>query len=314
MVGENTLIHGRRRKTRSLASNVELTLLALPAILFVFVFNYIPLYGLVLPFKEYKYNLGILNSPWIGLKNFEFLLTSKQLWTITRNTVGMNFLFITISTLVSIIFALMLYELTSKKLIKAYQTIMFFPYFISWVVAAYIFMGFLDADTGIANRLLGMLGVQPQLWYSMPKFWPYILTIGYLWKFTGQGMLIYYASLMSVDHEYFEAATLDGATRLQKAIYISIPSMLPLIVMLTVLSIGKIFYSDFGLFYNVPLNQTQLYSVTDVIDTYVFRTVSSLGDLGMSSAAGLYQSLVGFILVLLTNFIVTRIDKDYRLF
>lgn len=298
---------------KEFTKNIELTFLALPALVFVFIFNYIPLYGLILPFKNFTYDKGFLGSPWVGFSNFRFLFNSDSLWTITRNTVCMNFLFIVIGNVCSIAIALMLFEV-GKRFIKLYETLMFLPYFISWVVATYVFFAFLDMDHGFINKMLALVGKDPVMWYNEPGYWPLILVTAAVWKGIGYGAVVYYTGLMGIDPEYYEAATIDGAKRLQQAFYISIPLIKQLIIMIVILQIGKIFYGDFGLFYNVTLDSSQLYPATDVIDTYVYRSLRTLGDFGMSSAAGLYQTLVGFILVLLSNMVVRKIDRESAMF
>ncbi len=288
-------------------------MLALPGIILIFVFHYVPLYGLLLPFKDYRFDQGIFGSAWAGLSNFKFLFNGDVLYRVTRNTIVYNVIFIALGTLLSVMFALMLFEL-GKRMVKAYQTIMFIPFFISWVVAGFAFRALLDMDYGVLNKLLIAIGREPILWYNEPKYWPFIIVIAAVWKGLGYGAVIFYAALMGIDSEYYEAAKIDGASKLRQAISISIPMMMPIIVMMVILQIGKIFYSDFGLFYHVTLNSSLLYQTTDVIDTFVYRSLIEMGDIGMSSAAGLFQSIVGFLLVLLTNSIVKRINPDNSLF
>ncbi|HHV98931.1 MAG TPA: sugar ABC transporter permease [Clostridiaceae bacterium] len=302
-----------KRTIKDIKKNGDLILLALPAVLYIFVFSYIPLYGLILPFKNYKYNLGFFKSPWVGFENFKFLFTSDMLYTITRNTILYNLVFIVLGGFVAVSLALMLFEL-SRRLVKIYQTVMFFPYFISWVVVSYIALAFLDMEHGLFNVILEALGKEPVLWYSVPKYWPVILVLVNIWKGMGYGAILYYAGLMGIDNELFEAAKLDGASRLQQVRYVSLPMLKPLITIMVILQIGRIFYGDFGLFYNVTLDSSMIRSTAEVIDTYVYRSLRQLGDIGMASAAGLYQAVVGFILVLLSNLAVRKINKDYALF
>ncbi|WP_410795803.1 ABC transporter permease [Paenibacillus sp. J5C2022] len=298
---------------RDFRKNFSLTFLALPGILLFFVFNYVPLYGLLLPFKQYRFDLGLLGSPWAGWDNFQFLFRGDAVLRVTLNTILYNTAFIIIGTVVALCFAFMLFEL-SNKFVKAYQTVLFIPYFISWVVAGYAFRALLDMEYGIFNRFLDVLGMEPIMWYNEPQHWPVILIIASVWKGIGYGTVIYYAALMGIDSELFEAARIDGASRIRQVISISLPSIQPIIILIVILEIGKIFYSDFGLFYNVTLNSTLLYSTTDVIDTFVYRSLIDLGDLGMASAAGFYQSVCGFILVLLANFVVRMINKENSIF
>lgn len=293
--------------------NLELTLLALPPVICVFIFCYIPLYGLILPFKDFKPSLGFIKSPWVGFKNFKFLLTSESIITITRNTIVMNALFIFFGNVIAIAFALMIFEL-SRNYVKVYQTAMFIPYFVSWVMVAYVFLALFDMNNGFINKLLVSFGGEPVMWYNEPKYWPILLIAATIWKGTGYSTIIYYTGLLGIDSEYYEASYIDGANRFQQIYYISLPLLKPLIIMLVILAIGRIFYSDFGLFYNVTQDSALLYPTTDVVDTYVYRALRSLGDIGMASAAGLYQSIVGFLLVLATNLVVKKLNPENSLF
>lgn len=279
----------------------------------MFVFNYIPLYGLVLPFKKYDYSLGFFKSPWAGLENFKFLLDNEAVALATRNTILYNVAFIILGTAMSVLIALMLYEMRSGY-VKTYQTFLFLPHFISWVVAAYAAKVFLDIDFGMINKFLVSIGKEPVAWYNKPGCWPYILIIAEIWKGMGYNAIIYYAALTGTDKSLFEAASIDGAGKLKQIWYISLPSIKPMIIIMTILKIGRIFYGDFGLFYNFTLNSSLLYSTTDIVDTYVYRSLITLGDIGMSSAAGFYQAVLGFILVVTTNWIVNKIDSDNALF
>lgn len=292
--------------------NRELFFITLPAIIFVFIFSYIPMGGVIIAFKNYKFSKGILGSDWVGFENFRFLLTSDTA-RIVRNTIGMNSLFIISGTVVSVAFALFLFEM-SRSYIKIYQTIMFIPYFFSWVVVSYIFTGFFDMDLGLINGLLKHFGAEPIYWFNKPEYWPAILVFVHIWKSAGYGCVIYYSTLLGIDSEYYEAAKLDGANRWQQIKNISLPMLRPMIIIITILAIGKIFNADFGMFYFLTKDTGALYPTTDVIDTYVFRTFRVLGDTGMATAAGLVQSLVGFFLVLGTNLIVRKIDEDSSLF
>lgn len=298
---------------RLFKKSIGLTLLALPGIILLFTFDYLPLYGLLLPFKDYHYDLGIWNSPWVGLENFMYLFKGDVLVRVVRNTLGYNLIFILLGTLISVLFALMLLEV-GRKFVKAYQTILFIPFFISWVVAGFAFRALFDMEYGVLNRLLETLGKSPIMWYNEPQYWPFILVIVAVWKGLGYGSVIYYAALMGVDAEYYEAAKIDGAGKWRQAFSISIPMIQPVIIMMIILQIGKIFYSDFGLFYNVTLNSTLLYPTTDVIDTFVYRSLIDIGDIGMAAAAGFFQSIVGFTLVLMTNYIVKKINHENSLF
>jgi putative aldouronate transport system permease protein len=293
--------------------NSELFLISLPAIVAFFLVAYLPMFGLIIAFKNFSYDKGILGSPWAGIDNFKFFFTSQDAFRVTRNTLLLNGAFIVLGLFVSLVLAIMLYEV-SKRSVKLYQTVLFIPYFLSWVVVGYLTYGFLNRDLGAANSILKAFGAQPIDWYSNPKYWPAILIVTYLWKNAGYLAIIFYTGILGVDATLYEAAEMDGARRVSQIWHITIPSIRALIVMMLILSIGKIFYSDFGLFYFVPRDIGTLYPTTDVIDTYVYRSLRVLGDLGMASAAGFYQSIVGFVLVLVSNLIVRKTSPENALF
>lgn len=288
-------------------------LMALPAVLYLLINNYLPMGGMVIAFKNYRYNLGIWGSPWAGLSNFEFLFKTKDAWLITRNTILYNLVFIVLNTVLSIAVAILLNEIHSKRARKTYQTVLLLPFLLSMVVVSYLVYGFLSPDQGFVNRtILGMDNAVS--WYSESKFWPFILVFVHLWMTVGYYCIIYLSTLVGIDRGYYEAADLDGATMWQKIRYITLPSLKPTIITMMLLALGKIFYSDFGLFYQVPLNAGALYDVTSTIDTYVYRGLMQSSNIGMSSAAGVYQSLVGFVLVLGANWVVNRVSKENALF
>lgn len=291
----------------------ELFTLSLPGVLYLLLFAYIPMFGIVIAFKNYRFDKGILGSDWVGLKNFEFLFMSDTAWRITRNTVLYSAGYILIGTFAALLLAILMNELT-KRWIKVHQTIIFLPHFVSWVVAGYLTMAFLDHSAGFVNQLLASTGLQPQDWYYEAGPWPYILNLAQLWKGIGFGTLIYFAGIMGINQEFYEAARIDGASRLQMALKITLPMLMSLIVILLILSIGNMFRGDFGLHYFIPNDSSFALSTTDIIDTYVYRALRVLGDIGMSSAAGVYQSVVGFVLVLTANGIVRRINQDHSLF
>lgn len=286
---------------------------AIPVLL-VFVFNYLPMIGTIIAFKDYRYDLGILGSDWVGFKNFEFFFQSNVFARITINTLAYNFAFIIVSTASSILVALLLYEVTSRVRTKLFQTILITPHFMSWVVAGSMVYAILQPQNGFLNTILNVFGIEGINWYAEPNKWPAILTVTYVWKNVGMDSVIYYAALMGLDASLFEAAKIDGATRTQTTKSIIIPCILNLIVMLTILKVGNIFRADFGMFYQIPRNVSILYEKTDVVDTYIFRSMREVGDMGMSTAIGLLQSVVGFILVLITNWASKKIDEDYGLF
>lgn len=302
-----------KRKSRLNANQGGMILLIIPGLLFLLAFQYVPLFGLIIPFKNIDYSKGIFKSDWSGLKNFEFFFKSEDAWRVTRNTITLNFMFIAVTLVLSIALALVLFEL-GKKEVKIYQTMIFVPYFVSWVVAGYVVYAFLDPYMGAISNMLENAGKAVPNFYNESKYWPFILLIAYVWKNIGYMTLLFYATLMGIDTNQFEAAALDGANKLQIALKISVPYLLPTIIMMTLLQIGKIFYADFGMFYFLTKDSGMLYPTTDVIDTYVFRALRVSGNIGMSSAVGLYQSVVGFLLVLGSNLVVRKIDKDSALF
>jgi len=302
-----------KKKFKEFIKYRQLFILSLPGVLFLFVFNYIPLYGLVLPFKDYKYDLGFWKSPWVGFNNFKFLFNNGAAWKITKNTLLINFCFIVALLVLGIGVALLINEVT-KKYVKFYQTVIFFPYFLSWVVVSFILLSFLDMDKGYLNTILMKFGVSSKMWYNEPKYWPLILVISNTWKNLGYSAIIYYAGLIGINQEYYEAAELDGASGWQKIWNISIPLIRPIIVIMFLLSIGKIFYGNFDLFYNLTRDSSALYPTTDVIDTFVFRALRGSGDIGMASAAGTYQAVVGFVIVIIANFVVKKLSAEDSLF
>jgi len=300
--------------TKHLTPSLPLLLMCLPALVLFLLFNYLPMGGLILAFKDFNYADGIFGSAWSGIKNFKFLFSSNDAWTITRNTLGMNCIFIFVGLICALTMAILLNEINKKRYIKIYQTVMFFPYFFSWVVVAYMFYSFLSPQYGIIDSILKNLGLGTIDWYTHPCYWPFILTFASVWKSLGYGAVIYYAGIMGIDTEYYEVAAMDGATRFQMNYKITIPLLAPIITMLTLLQIGRIFYADFGLFYFVPMHIGLLYPTTLVIDTYVFNGLRVTGDISMSTAAGFYQSIVGFIMILGANFVVRRINKENAIF
>ncbi len=294
---------------------IPVYVMMLPALVYLFINNYLPMVGTVLAFKEYSVKGGIFGSKFVGLNNFKYLFQTKDAWIITRNTLLYNIAFIILGTIFSIFIAILMSEVRGRRAKKLYQTVTLYPYLISIVVAAYLVNSFLSTDTGFINTtILKPLGIEPVSWYSEAKYWPIILVIVYIWKNFGYHTLLYLSTLLGIDKGYYEAAALDGASLWQQTIHITLPHLKPTVITLTLLSIGRIFYSDFGLFYQVPMNSGALIDITNTIDTYVYRGLMQLGDIGMSSAAGLYQSVVGFILVFTANLVVKKFSADDALF
>lgn len=304
----------KRMKKGQIKDNVQLLTLAFPTILLLSIFSYWPMFGVVLAFKDYKVPKGIFGSPWVGLKNFEFFLKSQDAWRVTRNTIGLNLLFIIIGILCGVVFALIMFEVKKARHVKIYQTTSIIPSFLSWVAVGYIVYALLDPTRGVMNQILGFFGKEGINWYAEPKYWPFILLISKTWQGVGLGSIIYYAALMGVDNELYEAADIDGAGKLQKTWYVSLPQIVPIIIIMGLLEVGKIFRADFGLFYNVTRDVGALYPTTDVIDTYVFRALMNQGNIGMSSAVGLIQSVICFVTLMITNFIVKKMSPDNSLF
>lgn len=294
---------------------LPLYLMMLPGALYLIVNNYLPMAGLVIAFKQVDFKKGIFASDWAGLKNFEFLFASDDAALITRNTLLYNLVFIVLNTVLGILLAIFICDVASKKLKKIYQSAILFPFLMSVVIVGYIVYAFFSMQSGIVNKtILPALGMDPIFWYNEPKYWPAILIFVNAWKGVGYGCLIYISSINGIDPTYYEAAELDGAGKLKQIWHITLPCILPSVITLTLLNIGRIFYSDFGLFYQVPRNSGMLFSTTNVIDTYVYRGLMQQNNIGMSSAAGFYQSIVGFALVLISNLVVRRVSRENALF
>ncbi|RHR24908.1 MULTISPECIES: ABC transporter permease [Lachnospiraceae] len=303
------------KKKNVLKEYWPLYLMMLPALLYLLINNYIPMAGMVIAFKKLNFAKGIWASPWAGLKNFKFLFASKDAWIITRNTLLYNVAFILVNMVVGIAIAILITEVRNTKLKKVYQSAILLPFLMSMVILSYIVYALLSAENGLVNNsILPLFHIDPIQWYQKPKYWPAVLIIANCWKGVGYGCLIYIASLIGIDPSFYEAARLDGASKWQEITKITLPSLVPTIITLLLLSIGRIFYSDFGLFYQVPMNSGVLFPTTNVIDTYVYRALIEQGNVSMSSAAGVYQSLVGFCVVMLSNWIVRKVDKDQALF
>ncbi|MDE7187197.1 MAG: ABC transporter permease subunit [Lachnospiraceae bacterium] len=291
-----------------------LYLMMLPGLLYLLINNYIPMAGIVIAFKKLNFAEGIFASPWVGLDNFKFLFGTKDAWIITRNTLLYNVAFIIVNMVVGIAIAVLICEIRNTKLKKLYQSAILLPFLMSMVILSYIVYALLSSENGLVNNaIFRVLNLEPIQWYQEPKYWPFILVFANCWKGVGYGCLIYIASLVGIDPSFYEAARLDGASKWQEIYKITLPCLVPTIITLLLLSVGRIFYSDFGLFYQVPMNSGVLFPVTNTIDTYVYRGLIG-GKISMSSAAGVYQSLVGFVVVMLSNWIVRRADKDQALF
>ena len=299
---------------RDLQTNLTLLTMALPGIILLFIFAYLPMVGLVIAFKDYRFNLGILGSEWVGFENFRFLFGTDAAFRITRNTLLMNSAFIATTTVCALVVAILMNEVYRSRMSKYYQTMLFFPYFISWVIVSYFVFAFLNGQTGLLNQWVDTLGIERIAWYRSPQYWPIILVLANLWNGIGFSSIIYLAGILGISPELFEAAQIDGANKLQQIRHITLPLLMPMILILILLAIGRIFNADFGLFFFLPRDNPLLYSTTDVIDTFVYRSLVELGEISMAAAAGFYQSSVGFILVVAANWIVRRYNEDYALY
>jgi len=303
-----------KKKFKIKKNDLQLYSLCVIPMLLVFIFSYLPMSGLVIAFKNYKYSKGIWGSDWIGFDNFKFFVNSNDFWRITWNTLELNSIFIAMGIIAAVMLAIFLFELTSRKSTKVYQTILITPHFMSWIIVSYMVYAFLNPSYGMLNKLIESLGGESVDWYSTPSAWTWILLICSVWKHIGMDSVVYYAALMGVDTALFEAAEIDGANKLKIIRHIVIPSLIPLVSILTILKIGNIFRADFGLFYQVTRNVGTLYSRTDVVDTYIYRVMREVGDMGMSGAVGFLQSIVGFIMVMVTNTVSKKIDPNNSLF
>lgn len=313
-VASASLIGSRRKKALLLCS------MAAPGALWLLLLRYLPMFGIVLAFKDYRaykpntFWNNIFKSEWVGLENFRFLFQSPDTGVMIRNTLLYNLTFILMGLVVAVAFAVMLSELSRRFAAKVYQTTMFFPYFLSWVVASYFVLAFLDGTSGMVPNLQKLAGQPVINWYHEPGYWPAILIIANLWKSIGYSTVLYLAAITGIDRTQYEAAAVDGATKWQQIRHVTLPNLRTMIIILFILNIGKIFNADFGLFYNVPMNSGSLYPTTQVIDTYVYRAYMNTGSVGMSSAAGLLQNAVGFVCIVAANAIVRKVEPDSSLF
>lgn len=299
---------------RNMIRNKQLLLMAAPGFLFFLVYYYLPMGGVIIAFQDFKPQRGIWNSEFIGWTNFKFFFQSDYASRVIVNTLYLNVLFIATVLVVGLGVALVLNEVSRRFIAKVAQSAMFLPYFLSWVVVGYFSLTLFNDSFGVLNRWLESIGVGAISWYSEPKYWPFILVILNLWKSLGVSVIIYYAAIISVDKSLIEAALVDGASRWRTTRSIVIPSITPIITIMVLLQIGQIFRADFGLFYNVTRDVGALYATTDVIDTFVVRSLRVLGDIGMSSAASLFQSVAGLITVVISNYVVRRINSDNALY
>jgi len=319
IIRETKKVKPKRSFIKDLKTNAPFFLMLLPGLLVLFINNYLPMIGVVMAFEQYRFNENFLTSlftsQFVGFDNFKFLFSSPNIIDATRNTILYNGAFIILDIIIPISMAIALTEIWSKKISKFHQSVVFLPYFLSWVIVSYLAFSMLSFDNGFINRnIVALFGLESVNWYYEVGAWPVILILFHLWKYTGYNIVVYLAAISGINTEYYEAAALDGATKLQQIRYITLPMLKTIIIITTLLAVGRIFNADFGLFYNVPRNTGALYSVTNVIDTLVYLSLKNSANVSMTAAAGLYQAVVGCITVFTANFIVRKIDKDSALF
>lgn len=302
----------RLRRRAEFKKLLPLYLMMLPGLIYLICNNYLPMFGILIAFKQVNFSIGILQSDWVGFQNFEFLFKTKDAWTMIRNTICYNVVFIALGLVISIAIAILMAEISSRKIAKVIQPIICFPSMVSAVILSFLVYGFLSNTYGFINTTV--LKDNPINWYASAQYWPFILTIVHFWQSSGQSSIIYMASIGGIDKGLYESARLDGANKMQQIWSITLPMLRPMIILMLLMSISKIFNSDFGLFYQVPLGQGLLTATTQTIDTYVYRALLELNNVGMSSAASVFQAVIGFVLVLVSNAIVRKVDSENALF
>lgn len=294
---------------------IPIYIMMLPGLIYLIFNNYLPMFGIVVAFKHMNYRKGILGSKWVGLENFEFLFKSGSVGIIIRNTVLYNVLFIVVGMVLAITIAILMNEIRSKFANRVYQTLILLPFLMSWVVVSYLVFAFLGGENGyVNNSILPALGLGRIDFYQAPKYWPFILLFVNQWKSIGFSMILYLSAVIGISPDFYEAARIDGATKWQQITNITLPLLKPTVITLFILNVGRMFYSDFGLFYQIPKNSGALYNVTQTIDTYVYNALMNNNNVGMSSAAGFIQSIVGFCLIMTANWITRKLDADNAMF
>ena len=305
-----------KRKRKWSRDDTELTLLGLPTYIWFICFSYLPMFGIIIAFKKLTFKQGhgfiynLFTSEWCGLDNFQFLFKSSDAFIILRNTILYNVVFICLGLVIPVTLAILMSQLYNRKLAKICQTCMFLPHFMSYVVVSYFVWAFLSYDKGFVNNLLLSMGSDPKQWYMEPAYWPFLVVFINTWKGLGYGMVVYLATITGIDSTYYEAAIIDGATKWQQSRYITLPMLRPIIAIMFIMSIGGIFRSDFGLFYQVPRNSPSLYNVVTTLDVYIYNALGQSTKVGMASAAAFMQSALGCIFLLVANTVVKRIDSD----
>lgn len=317
-------IHQKKKNTKKdsrigaffseMRNNYTGYLLALPAMLYTFIFGYLTMPYMVIAFQEFNYRMGLFGSKWVGFKNFEFFFASDRVWQVTFNTIRLNFLFIVVGTICALVLAILFNELRNKTFSKIAQSTILFPHFLSWVIVSYIIYSLFGTNYGIINRILEFFNFEAINWYSSPQYWVKILVTTNVWKDVGLNLVIYLAAITGIDQVYFEAAQIDGANRWQQIRHIIIPLLMPTVIILSLLALGRIMFGSFDMIYAIIKDNGLLYPTTDIIDTYVFRALRTIGNPAHAMAVGIFQSVVGFILVFGANWIVRRMSPDSSLF
>lgn len=302
------------RTFKELRKNYIAYSLALPAVIYTFIFGYLTLPYILISFQKFNYKLGIWKSPFIGFENFEFFFMSDRAWQVTFNTIRLNFLFIVVGTAAALLLAILFNELKGRRFSRIMQSTILFPHFLSWVIVSYVLYSFFATNYGLINQTLDFLGLPQVNWYSEPSYWVSILVSVNVWKEVGISLVIYLAAIAGIDSSLYEAATIDGANRRHQIRYITLPLLMPTVIILSLLALGKIMYGSFDMIYAIIKDNGLLYPTVDVIDTYVFRSLRTIGNPAQAMAVGLYQSIVGFILVFGVNTIVRKVSPDNALF
>ncbi len=310
---DNILAEQKKLARREQIKNdLPLYLMMLPGFLYIVVNNYLPMFGILLAFKRVNYAVGIFKSPWVGFDNFEYLFKTKDAFIMIRNTVLYNAVWIVMDLVIAVFIALCMNEIAQRKIAKVIQPVICFPSMVSAVILSFLVYAFLSQSYGYLNTTI--FADSPKQWYTTASYWPFILTIVHIWQGAGQSSIVYMASIGGIDKSLYESARIDGANKMQQIKYITLPLLKPMITMMLLLSVGRIFSSDFGLFYQVPLGNGMLYETTQTIDTYVYRALMVNNNVGMSSAASIFQAVIGFVLVLSSNLLVRKINPENSLF
>ncbi|WP_379132111.1 ABC transporter permease [Paenibacillus sp. sgz500958] len=305
---------GRGSKLKHITRNPFLYAMAVPGLLFFLVFSYLPIYGITIAFKDYDFSKGITGSKWVGFKNFDYFFTSDDFWTVLRNTLVLNALFIFFTTVAAVLIALMFNEIRNKYFKRISQSLIFLPYFMSWIVVGMIVQSMFGGEEPMINTWLQNIGMEPVNWMFESKLWPAILTVIRVWQGAGYLSIIFLAAITGISEDLYEAARIDGASKLQIMFRITLPLLVPTIMIMTLLAVGRIFNGDFAMIYAIIGDNSLLYPTTDVIDTFVFRSMRQLHDFGMSSAVGLFQSVMGLIFVIIANGVTRKVSKESALF